>query len=153
MSGKVSGTISNSWMGWGMKYAVVLAINYRTLISYNATNVFLVSLIFLCFPDTQLFFSTPHGLTEKLDKKLEIQCGVLQGSIFDPLFSNIFAGDKIFYYSNDNFWPLFAFMNDKLEKVVQQFNVKKISQNTNKKSYNFFHKPTRKKMRVCFLTL
>ena len=86
---------------------------------------------------------------------LDINCGVTQGSILGTLlfilyvkdFTNatkhldpiMFADDTNSFYSNKNIKSLFEVVNKELQSITKWFNANKLSLNTNKMKYSFFH--------------
>ena len=87
---------------------------------------------------------------------LHIKCGVPQGSIIGPLLfllyvndlpnaSKIldpimFADDTNLFYSHSDIKILFKTVNEELHKLSEWFSCNKLSLNTDKTKYTFFHK-------------
>ena len=108
-----------------------------------------------------LFNRKQYIFTDEGNTDMEsISCGVPQGSILGPLlfliFVNdlsqatsldpiMFADDTDLFYSNKNIASLFKFVNNELVNTNTWFQANKLSLNSNKTKYVFFHKPRKKK--------
>ena len=99
-------------------------------------------------------------------EKLEIQCGIPQGSILgsllfiiyinnlakaaDVLDPIMFADDTNLLYSNNNIQDLFLTMNKELKNIAKCFDANKLLLNLGKTRCSFFHKSIKKEGTVFF---